>query len=69
CYFGESAVTYLFGVKAIPLYRVAYIVMIYVGAVLSLDLVWELSDFINALMALPNLLTLLLLYKMIPKYK
>ncbi|HEX3021755.1 MAG TPA: alanine/glycine:cation symporter family protein [Lachnospiraceae bacterium] len=69
CYFGESAVTYLFGVKAIPLYRVAYIVMIYVGAVLSLDLVWELSDLINALMALPNLLTLLLLYKMIPKYK
>ena len=42
--------------------------MIYIGAVLSLDLVWELSDLVNAIMAFPNLIALLLLYKLVPKY-
>ncbi len=67
-FFGESAAYYLFGDKGIPIYKVFYIVMIYVGAVLSLDLVWELSDLVNAIMAFPNLIALLLLYKLVPKY-
>lgn len=62
-YFGEKAVVYLFGKEGIGTYKLCYIVMIFVGAVLSLDFVWELSDFINALMILPNVLTLWLLRK------
>lgn len=67
-FFGESAAYYLFGDNGIKIYKVFYIVMIYVGAVLSLDLVWELSDLVNAIMAIPNLIALLLLYKLVPKY-
>lgn len=67
-FFGESAAYYLFGNKGIQIYKVFYIVMIYVGAVLSLDLVWELSDLVNAIMAFPNLIALLFLYKLVPKY-
>lgn len=64
-YFGEKAVDYLFGKKGIGAYRVCYIVMIFVGSILSLDFVWELSDLINAFMILPNIVSLLFLYKKI----
>lgn len=62
-YFGEKAVDYLFGKEGIGVYRVCYIVMIFIGSILSLDFVWELSDLINAFMILPNVLSLLLLYR------
>lgn len=52
-YFGEKAADYLFGKKAIRYYQFIYIVMIYIGAVMSLELVWELTDFINVFMAIP----------------
>lgn len=64
-YLGESAATYLAGEKGIFIYKVAYIVMIYVGAVLPLSFVWESTDFINALMILPNVAALFLLQKYI----
>lgn len=64
-YFGEKAVDYLFGKEGIGIYRVCYIVMIFVGSTLALDFVWELSDLINAFMILPNILSLLILYKKI----
>lgn len=64
-YFGEKAVDYLFGKEGIGAYRVCYIVMIFIGSVLSLDFVWELSDLINAFMILPNVLSLLLLNRKI----
>lgn len=67
-YFGEKAVEYLFGKTGISTYRLCYIVMIFVGSIMSLDLVWELTDFVNALMALPNLLCLILLRKKITPY-
>lgn len=67
-YFGEKAIDYLFGKAGISTYRICYIVMIFVGSIMSLDLVWELTDFVNALMALPNLLCLLLLRKQITPY-
>lgn len=67
-FFGESAAFYLFGYKGVKYYKIVYIIMIYIGAILSLDLVWELSDFINALMAFPNLITLLFLNKIVPRY-
>lgn len=60
-YLGESAVEYLAGSKGITLYKIAYIVMIYIGAVLPLSFVWECTDFINALMVLPNVAALFLL--------
>lgn len=63
--FGERACEYLFGEKSINLYRIGYIVMIFVGAVMSLDLVWELSDLVNAFMAVPNLIGILCLHKKI----
>lgn len=62
-YFGEKAAEFLFGIKGIRIYRLIYIVMIFVSSVMSLDLIWELSDLANALMALPNLLCLLLLIR------
>lgn len=67
-YFGEKAVEYLFGKSGISTYRVCYIVMIFVGSILALDLVWELTDFVNAFMALPNIICLLLLRKLIIPY-
>jgi len=60
-YYGEKAVEYLVGVKAIVPYRVLFVAAIFVGAVRSLDFVWVLSDVMNGLMALPNLIGLLLL--------
>lgn len=57
-YFGEKATDYLFGRKGIKFYQTIYIVMIFVGAIMSLELVWELTDFINAFMALPCLVGL-----------
>ena len=64
-YFGETAVQYLFGAEGINTYRVCYIVMIFIGAVLSLEFVWELSDLISAFMVIPNVLSLLYLQKYI----
>jgi AGCS family alanine or glycine:cation symporter len=64
-YFGEKAVVYLFGKDGINAYRLCYIIMIFVGATLSLEFVWELSDFINALIIVPNIISIIALYKKI----
>lgn len=66
--FGEKAAVYLFGMKAVKLYKVCYIVMIFVGSIMSLELVWEITDLTNALMALPNILCLILLRSYIKPY-
>lgn len=58
-YYGEKSFEYLFGSKYLWSYRLIYIVMANVGAVLSLDLIWGLSDLSNACMAVPNLIGLL----------
>ncbi len=60
-YYGERAVEYLFGARAIRPYRVAWVVAVMVGSVASLGAVWAFADIANALMALPNLISLLLL--------
>ncbi|WMJ85925.1 alanine/glycine:cation symporter family protein [Anaerocolumna sp. MB42-C2] len=62
-YFGEKAVVYLFGKEGINTYRICYLVMIFIGAILSLEFVWELSDLINAFMIIPNVLSIWLLYR------
>lgn len=64
-YFGAQAVTYLFGTDCLRTYRLCYLGMIFLGSVLSLPLIWEMTDFINACMVLPNVLALLLLRKSI----
>ena len=62
-YLGEQAFRYVTGNRGIFVYKVAYIVMIYIGAVLPLNLVWECTDLINALMIIPNVAALFLLQK------
>ncbi len=61
CYYGERSVEYLLGERAVVPYRVAFVVVAYVGAIRTLDFVWLFSDVMNGLMALPNLIGLLLL--------
>ena len=60
-YYGEKSIEYLLGERAIVPYRIVFIFGIFFGAIKSLDLVWALSDVMNGLMALPNLVGLLLL--------
>jgi AGCS family alanine or glycine:cation symporter len=60
-YYGEKSVEYLLGKKAIMPYRILWVIFVFVGSVFSLDLVWNLSDLANGLMALPNLIALLAL--------
>ncbi len=60
-YYGERAVEYLKGKKWSYVYRLLYIVALYVGSVASLNIVWNIADCMNALMAIPNLLSLLFL--------
>ena len=60
-FYGERCVEYLFGLKIIPLYRAAWVIAILAGAGLSLDFIWLLADTLNAMMAIPNLIALLLL--------
>lgn len=60
-YYSEKAVEYLGGRKIMLGYRIIWIVMIYIGSVVNLSLVWNFADIVNALMAVPNLISLLLL--------
>jgi len=60
-YYGERAVEYLFGKKSITPYRVAWVIAVFLGSVTSLTLVWDLADAMNALMAIPNLVSLIAL--------
>ncbi len=61
CYYGERAVEYLKGKKWVLGYRVAYIAAVFIGSVMNLSIVWNLADCMNALMAIPNLISLLAL--------
>ena len=60
-FFGEQNVKYLFGVKAVKVYSVIVVICVVIGSLMELPLVWSLSDFFNAVMALPNLIALLAL--------
>ena len=60
-YYGEKCAEFIFGNKIIIPYRVFWIIIIPVGAVIELNLVWLIADIMNALMALPNLIALVLL--------
>jgi AGCS family alanine or glycine:cation symporter len=60
-YYGEKSLSYLLGSWAIMPYRVIFVLATFYGTVRSLDFVWTLSDVMNGLMAIPNLIGLLLL--------
>lgn len=60
-YYAEKAVEYLGGKRWIKYYRIIWIIAIYFGSVVNLTLVWNIADSMNALMAIPNLISLLLL--------
>jgi len=60
-FYGERCIEFLFGVKAIMPYRVLWILAIPLGATINLGFIWLVADTLNAMMALPNLIALLLL--------
>ncbi|GIK59317.1 MAG: sodium:alanine symporter family protein [Ignavibacteriota bacterium] len=64
-YYGEKAAEYLFGSKVIKPYRYLWVIFVMIGSVLSLNIVWTFADITNALMALPNLVSLIFLSKVI----
>ncbi len=59
--YGERCAEYLFGVKVIAPFRIVWILVVPLGATISLDFVWLLADTLNAMMAIPNLIALALL--------
>jgi AGCS family alanine or glycine:cation symporter len=65
--YGERCAQYLFGDRAILPFRLCWIAMVPVGAVSSLALIWDLADILNALMAVPNLIALLILSPLVVK--
>jgi len=60
-YYGEKCVQYLAGQGSVFIFRVLWLIVIPLGATFKLSLVWNISDVLNALMALPNLIALILL--------
>lgn len=60
-YLGEKALEYIFGRKARYVYRVLWITATFIGSITAINLVWNLGDTFNALMAFPNILSVLLL--------
>ena len=60
-YYAERSVEYLAGRKVVFIYRIVWVVLIYVGAVMNLTVVWNFADILNALMVVPNIISLILL--------
>jgi AGCS family alanine or glycine:cation symporter len=66
-YYGEKALEYLLGVKSILIFRIFWVFFVFIGSISTLNIVWGFSDIANALMAIPNLISLLLLSNFIKK--
>ena len=64
-YYGEKAFEYIFGERKVRLYRIIFIAFVMVGAMMKLSFVWDFSDLMNGMMAIPNLIALLLLSKVV----
>lgn len=64
-YYGEKAFEYIFGERFVRLYRVLFIAGVMVGSMMKLEFVWNFSDLTNGLMAIPNLIALILLAKVV----
>lgn len=66
-FFGEANIIYLFGTKALNVYRFLVMVCIVLGSTQKVELVWELADMFNGFMVFPNLIALILLSKLVVK--
>jgi AGCS family alanine or glycine:cation symporter len=64
-YYGEKAAEYLFGTRVIRFYRVAWVAAVMLGSVVTLKAVWSFADVANGLMAVPNLISLLALNRVL----
>ena len=60
-YYAEKAIEYLGGKKVIKVYRLVWVAAVYAGSVVNLAMIWNIADCMNALMAIPNLISLLFL--------
>lgn len=67
CYYGEKAMEYLKGKKWMLVYRAVFIAVVFVGATVHLAVVWNVADIANALMAIPNLISLIFLSGVVAK--
>ncbi len=66
-YYGERCAVYLFGEKVIIGYKILWVIGVFVGSVLELNLLWNLADLLNGLMAIPNVIAVLLLSGVVAK--
>ncbi len=64
-YYGERCAVYLFGEKVIIIYKILWIAAIFAGSVAELNLIWNIADLLNGLMAVPNIVAVLLLSRVI----
>jgi len=60
-YYGEKSAEYLFGPKVIFPYRLLWVIAVFVGSIAPLPMVWDFADAMNGLMAIPNLISLIVL--------
>jgi alanine or glycine:cation symporter, AGCS family len=67
CYYGEKCAEYLFGTRIVVPYRIIWLPFLFIGALGGLKMVWDIADTLNALMAIPNLVALVLLSGVIVK--
>jgi AGCS family alanine or glycine:cation symporter len=66
-YYGENCIKYLLGQRAIRIYQALWIIVIFIGAMVSEGAVWTLADILNAAMCIPNVIAVLLLREVIKK--
>ena len=66
-YYGDRSTEFIFGPGSVKIYRIVYTLLIPLGAAIELKLIWSISDIMNALMALPNLIGILLLSGVVVK--
>ena len=64
-YYGERCTVYLFGEKVILVYKILWVIGVFVGCVMTLNTVWNIADLLNGLMAIPNIIAVLLLSQVI----
>ena len=64
-YYGERCAVYLLGEKVIIVYKILWVVGVFVGSLVELNLIWNIADLLNGLMAVPNIFAVLLLSKVI----
>ncbi|MCM1544388.1 MAG: sodium:alanine symporter family protein [Ruminococcus sp.] len=60
-FYGTKAIEYLFGRKGVGIYKIIFVAVAFVGAISKLNVVWGISDMLNGLMTVPNLIALLAL--------